>query len=198
MKILAIVWYKRYCRWLLKEYVIKRRDILKKLEDGNSGPYAMFLRSWDKKTEWKPIPFPSSIFLPREQNQNMKSLAMLWYMKYCRRLQRRTDRTRHKDRRTHRAVLTWSFLIHEEELDHMTYLRSLKIGKEGDMYVSLPFSICSLLFSSSACYGQVPGHTWCHSGAARTEISDHSGPRGSGYLQTVEHIGGRMPCLMIV
>ena len=54
------------------------------------------LRSWDKKTEWKPIPFPSTIFLPREQNQNMKSLAMLWYMKYCRRLQMRTDRGRHK------------------------------------------------------------------------------------------------------
>ena len=58
---------------------------------------------------------------------------------------------------------------------------------------SLP--IFSLLFSSSACYGQVPGHTWCHSGAARTEISDHSGPRGSADLQTVEHRGRRMPCL---
>ena len=87
--------WKLYCRWLLKEAVIKRRDILQKFEDG-MGTEDHMLRSWDKKTEWKPIPFPSTIFLPREQNQNMKSLAMLWYMKYCRRLQMRTDRGRHK------------------------------------------------------------------------------------------------------
>ena len=80
----------------------------------------------------------------------------------------------------------------------MPSLRSLKIGKEGNINSSLPFSICSLLFSGlmKACHCQVPGHTWCHSGAARTEISVHSGPRGSTDLQILEHIGRRLPCLL--
>ena len=155
-------------------------------------------------------PFLSSIFLPREQNKNIKSLEMSWYITCGRRLQMRTDQARHK--RTHQAVLTWSFLIYEEELDHalwiiicialyadyMPSLRSLKIGKEGNINSSLPFSIRSLLFSGlmKACHCQVPGYTWCHSGAARTEISVHSGPRGSTDLQTLEHRGRSMPCLL--
>ena len=58
-------------------------------------------------------PFLSSIFLPREQNENMKSLDMLWYMKSCRRLQMRTDRARHKRTDGHtelflpEAFLSW-------------------------------------------------------------------------------------------
>ena len=64
------------CKWELKESVIKRKDILQKLEDGNRRPCAVpEIRRRSEGMGWV-SPFLSSIFLPREQNENMKSLEM--------------------------------------------------------------------------------------------------------------------------
>ena len=65
------------CKWELKESVIKRRDILQKLEEGNRRPCDVpEIRRRSEGMGWV-SPFLSSIFLPREQKQNMKSLDML-------------------------------------------------------------------------------------------------------------------------
>ena len=138
-------------------YVKKRRDILQKLEDGNRRLYASFLRKEDRVKEWVSS-FLSSVFLPREQNQIMKSLEMFlytWSIAEDCRWEQTEPGTKGQMDTPSCSHLKLSYLWRRAGscIVHYMYgiIWSLKIGKEGNINTSLPFSICSLLISGTAC-----------------------------------------------